>query len=356
MKKVLTYRSMPFAAEETFMFTVESFCNSVWGTSYAKVLSNVSKDGYKEFQIPKKGGMRTISCLETGAPLGRLQRCLLNNFLERQDIPVCVKGFRKGESYRSFLYEHIGSRFFLRLDIADFFPSITAEWIKNELSGLLVCDSNEGKDDLLNLIADIVTLEDKLPQGACTSPAVSNLVMARIDQRITKYCQAFHMRYTRYADDLLFSSDDFCYSEKKWFIRKMKYILRSKGLALNYSKIKFGEGEFALNGYIISDRGIRLSRNRLSDIKHTVAFVRDNHDLIDRCGVEAFLVDVNKLPLKYRNLRTYPFKTVFQLLQYLCGYRAFLISMMDDMYAQTSFQKELLRLIYKIEAQIILLT
>ena len=136
----------------------------------------------------------------------------------------------------------------------------------------------------------------------------------------------------------------------------MKYILRSKGLALNYSKIKFGEGEFALNGYIISDRGIRLSRNRLSDIKHTVAFVRDNHDLIDSCGVEAFLVDVNKLPLKYRNLRTYPFKTVFQLLQYLCGYRAFLISMMDDMYAQTSFQKELQRLIYKIEAQIIRLT
>lgn len=202
------------------MFTVESFCNSVWGASYAKVLSNVSKDGYKEFQIPKKGGMRTISYLERGAPLGRLQRCLLNNFLERQDIPVCVKGFRKGESYRSFLYEHIGSRFFLRLDIADFFPSITAEWIKNELSGLLVCDSNEGKDDLLNLIADIVTLEDKLPQGACTSPVVSNLVMARIDQRITKYCQAFHMRYTRYADDLLFSSDDFCYSEKSGLSEK----------------------------------------------------------------------------------------------------------------------------------------
>ena len=67
MKKVLTYRSMPFAAEATFMFTVESFCNSVWGTSYAKVLSNVSKDGYKEFQIPKKGGMRTISCLERGS-------------------------------------------------------------------------------------------------------------------------------------------------------------------------------------------------------------------------------------------------------------------------------------------------
>ena len=117
------------------MFTVESFCNSVWGTSYAKVLSNVSKDGYKEFQIPKKGGMRTISCLERGAPLGRLQRCLLNNFLERQDIPVCVKGFRKGESYRSFLYEHIGSRFFLRLDIADFFRQLLQSGLKMSFRG-----------------------------------------------------------------------------------------------------------------------------------------------------------------------------------------------------------------------------
>ena len=173
------------------MFTIESFCNLVWVTSYSKVLQKVSKDDYKEFELPKKDGTRTINYLEKDSELWELQRRLLDNYLIKQDLPVCVKGFKKGESYKSFLSEHIGAEFFLRIDIASFFSSISDSCIKNELSNLLTCDSDDGKDKLLDLICDIVTLEDKLPQGACTSPTVSNLVMARIDQRITKYCQVF---------------------------------------------------------------------------------------------------------------------------------------------------------------------
>lgn len=248
--------------------------------------------------------------------------------------------------------EHIGAEFFLRIDIASFFPSISDSCIKNELSNLLTCDSDDGKDKLLDLICDIVTLEDKLPQGACTSPTVSNLVMARIDQRITKYCQVFNIRYTRYADDLLFSSRIFNFAEKKWFIKKIKYILSSQKLKLNYSKIKFGQKELVLNGYVISDREIRLSRNRLSDIRRIVKFSKENHHLIDQFGPEKFILEANKLPLKYRNLNVYPFGTVFQFVQYMCGYRAFLISMTNNNYTLTPFQKELQRLIRRIETQI----
>ena len=46
------------------MSTLESFCNLVWGTSYFKVTQKISKNDYKEFQIPKKGGMRTINYLD----------------------------------------------------------------------------------------------------------------------------------------------------------------------------------------------------------------------------------------------------------------------------------------------------
>lgn len=334
------------------MFTIESFCNLIWVTSYSKVLQKVSKDDYKEFELPKKDGTRTINYLEKDSELWELQRRLLDNYLIKQDLPVCVKGFKKGESYKSFLSEHIGAEFFLRIDIASFFSSISDSCIKNELSNLLTCDSDDGKDKLLDLICDIVTLEDKLPQGACTSPTVSNLVMARIDQRITKYCQVFNIRYTRYADDLLFSSRIFNFAEKKWFIKKIKYILSSQNLKLNYSKIKFGQKELVLNGYVISDCEIRLSRNRLSDIRRIVKFSKENHHLIDQFGPEKFILEANKLPLKYRNLNVYPFGTVFQFVQYMCGYRAFLISMTNNNYTLTPFQKELQRLIRRIEAQI----
>lgn len=334
------------------MFTLESFCNLIWGTSYSKVLRKVSKDDYIQFDLPKKGGKRTISYLEKSSELWELQYHLLDNYLTKQDIPVCVKGFRKGESYHSFLSEHVGAKFFLRIDIDSFFPSIHDSCIKNEFSHFLMCDSDDEKDKLLDLICDVVTLDGKLPQGTCTSPMISNLIMARIDQRITKYCQIFHIRYTRYADDLLFSSVSFDFAEKKWFIKKIKYILNSQKLKLNYSKLKFGQNEFVLNGYVISDLGIRLSRNRLSDIRRVVRFTKESGYLIDQFGADRFISEANKLPLKHRNLNIYPFKTIFQFTQYLCGYRAFLISLADNNYAQTRFQKELQRLIRRIEAQI----
>lgn len=334
------------------MFTLESFCNLVWGTSYFKVSQKITKSDYKEFQIPKKDGVRTINYLDKDAPLGEIQQQLLSNCLRKQDLPICVKGFRRGESYRSFLSEHIGSEFFLRIDIASFFPSISETLIKNEFSNLVTCSIEEEKTKILDLICEIVTLDGRLPQGACTSPMVSNIVMARLDQRITKYCQVFNVRYTRYADDLLFSSKSFDFAQKKWFIKKIKYILASQNLRLNYSKLKLGSKEFALNGYIISANGIRLSRNRLSDIRHSVTFANDKHTLLITHGADVFLSAANSMPLKYRDLKQYPFTTVFQFVQYLCGYRSFLISMVDDNNPSSAFQKDLQRLIRRTEKAI----
>lgn len=335
------------------MFTIESFCNLVWKTSYSKVLQKVSKSDYMEFSLPKKGGTRTINYLKRESELWELQHQLLCNFLIKQNLPICVKGFRKGESYKTFLSEHIGAKYFLRVDISSFFPSITEAHIKDALSSLLLCNSSDDEDKLLNLICDITTLNGVLPQGACTSPAVSNIVMARLDQRITKYCQVFDVRYTRYADDLLFSSRSLNFSEKKWFLKKVKFILSSQSFRLNYSKIKYGNEKLVLNGYIISNDGICLSRRRLSDIRHVVSFAKSKNEVLEKNGAERFLELANGLPLRYRDLNSSPFKSVFQFVQFLCGYRAFLISMIDLNYQSTPFQKELQRLIKRIERQII---
>lgn len=335
------------------MFTIESFCNNIWETSYSKISQNIKKDVYKEFKIPKKNGYRVINYLDRDTDLWKIQHRLLTKFLKNQNFPVCVKGFLQGESYHSFLAEHIGSKFFLRIDISSFFPSVTDTQIKTELSKLLSCNLSTDKEKILNLICDITTLNSSLPQGACTSPAMSNLVMARIDQRITKYCQIFEITYTRYADDLLFSSSCFNFREKPWFLKKIKHILSTQHLKLNYSKIKFGQNELVLNGYIISNKGIRLSRNRLSDIRHVVSFAKHNYKLIKELGNEKFLQKLNSLPMKHRNLYKYPFKTLFQFTQYMCGYRAFLISLIDENYAETSFQKELQCLIHNLEEQIV---
>lgn len=202
----------------------------------------------------------------------------------------------------------------------------------------------------MDLICEIVTLDDSLPQGASTSPSISNLVMARLDQRILKYCQAFNVNYTRYADDLLFSSIDFSFREKAWFTKKIKYILATYSFKLNYSKMKYGNGDLSLNGYIVSSDGIRLSRSRLSDIRRILSFCNINGNMIAEKKFNVFLLLINKIPLNHRNLLNYPFTTFFSFLQYLRGYRAFLISWLDnDEFSMTAFQKELQKVICRIE-------
>lgn len=103
------------------------------------------------------------------------------------------------------------------------------------------------------------------------------------------------MKYTRYADDMLFSSETFDFN-KKWFVRKIKYILNSIELKLNYSKLKISNDEISLNGYVISKDGIRLSRSRLSDIRHILSFSERNYN-VAKTDNEKFILEANKLQL-----------------------------------------------------------
>ena len=333
------------------MYTKESFCEFIFDSTYNNIKQIISNKNYLEFTIPKKNGFRKINYLPEDSGLALLQKKLSDRFLNKQDLPVCVKGFRRGESYNSFLYTHIGAKYFLRIDIISFFSSLTKEIVELELFDLIKRNVDDEVEDLVELICEIVTYNDSVPQGAYSSPIISNIVMARIDQRITKYCQIFNVRYTRYADDLLFSSSSFNFKEKRWFLRKIKYILSSKKLKVNYSKLKYAENEIVLNGYVISNKEIRLSRNRLHDIRRITTFVDKNYHMNVE-DKDEFLKGINDLNLKHYNIKENKFKTVFQVSQYLCGYRAFIISMLDKYHEDYRHQKELRRLIRRIEKQI----
>ena len=205
--------------------TIESFCKSIWNLTHKQVNSSIIKKDYKHYDVPKKNGYRTITFLPETSPLYSLQKNFNKYYLSKQELPICVKGFIKGENYISYLESHIGSKYFVRMDIKDFFPSITYDMIKGTFSNLISFDSDEDKEGILKLVADICTYEGTIPQGVPTSPAISNIVMARIDQRVTKYCHILGITYTRYADDMLFSRKTFNFKMKKWFIKKIKYIL-----------------------------------------------------------------------------------------------------------------------------------
>lgn len=236
----------------------------------------------------------------------------------------------------------------MRVDIHDFFGSIKKNTIENMLASIVLISDTDKKSEIISMISEIVTLNDCLPQGACTSPAVSNLCFVPLDQRITKYCQKLGVRYTRYADDLLFSSDNFNFNEKKWFLRTIRKILRTQNLKLNYSKIKFSKEELNINGFVIGNSCIHISRKRCSDLKRILYNINQNKDLI-KTNPDDALKTINSTKLLYKNLENNPFLDYYRIIQFINGYRSFLISWLDSWSSDESNQKEIKRLINKCE-------
>lgn len=96
----------------------------------------VQKDAaYEEFDIPKQnGGVRKICAVKKEAALFRIQKNFQSFYLKQIVIPVCVKGFCIGGSYNSYLEEHCGNSYFLRIDIKDFSPQSPVPMLERALN------------------------------------------------------------------------------------------------------------------------------------------------------------------------------------------------------------------------------
>ena len=207
---------------------------------------------YESFEIPKKNGMREIHTPAKnngGMKLIQVQKNLYRNFLCKLQIATPAHGFVKGKNYQTFLEPHLGNSFFMRLDIENFFSSFSLELLDT------VLHEHIENEEAYFVVKELCTLHDELPQGICTSPVLSNVLFRRIDQRILKYCQTIEegrrhnhdleleqgermvICYTRYADDMLFSSNCFDFKENLNFLRMVRRILRENGFWLNNPKV-----------------------------------------------------------------------------------------------------------------------
>lgn len=181
---------------------------------YHRTLSTTSH--YQTFRIPKKtGGFRTIS-----APMPRLksaQYWIQQNILSKIPTLECVHGFVPGRSIVTNATPHIHQDVVINLDIKDFFPSITESQV------ITIFQKIGYPVNIAVLLARLCTMpiehrvqldgqdfilcmnERILPQGAPTSPSLSNHAFAIADQEFMQICASHNLQYTRYADDLTFS-------------------------------------------------------------------------------------------------------------------------------------------------------
>ena len=171
---------------------------------------------YVRFTIPKRDGTER----PIWAPKKRLkaaQRWILHHIVERLPVHGAAQGFLVGRSILSNALVHQNPKILLKMDIKEFFPTVTWKRVKGVFRR---AGYRDGISTLLALVCteaprEIVTVEGKtyyvslgprcLPQGAPTSPALTNALCLRLDRRLVGLAQKYGWRYTRYADDLTFS-------------------------------------------------------------------------------------------------------------------------------------------------------
>ncbi len=181
---------------------------------------------YKVFEIAKKsGGVRHI---EAPDPVTKKrQRDYLEYLYKAYPASPYTHGFTPNKSIITNAKPHTDKKWVYSVDIKDFFPSVTLEKVKAlgfKLKwGLCFYDFKDGKNK-------------RLPQGAPTSPYIANLYLKKFDYKTAKKLAEFNIAYTRYADDITFSGNDYNGMEKalSFIIRQ----LNRYGFEINYKKVK----------------------------------------------------------------------------------------------------------------------
>ena len=228
------------------------------------VNSNVSH--YRMFQIPKRsGGHRNIS-----APYPALLECqswIYENILAKIKIHPAAQGFTTKKSIITNAKIHINQNHFLKIDLKDFFPSITINQVIN------VFKSIGYTNKVAYYLASICCCENVLPQGAPTSPALSNIVGKTLDKRLYSFARTYDLKYSRYADDLAFSGEQI----PSKFIEYISDIIRSCGFSVNDRKTILQQQKNRrriITGISISDDAIKIPREYKRKLKQEIHCIR----------------------------------------------------------------------------------
>jgi RNA-directed DNA polymerase len=177
------------------------------GVRLAKInywLYKVPSDArYRSFQLARTGGRPPRTIEAPIKPIKDIQRRLLR-LLEGQYRPhYGAHGYIAGRSIATNARIHVGQRWLLRVDLTDFFTSINFGRVR----GLFLARPFSFPPEVATLVAHICCHKNHLPQGAPTSPLVSNLVCRRLDMQLGELAVTERCFYTRYCDDITFSTN-----------------------------------------------------------------------------------------------------------------------------------------------------
>jgi len=239
---------------------------------------------YVRFQVPKKsgGGMRELSAPHHD--LAATQQWILMHILEKIPTNDAAHGFVPGRGTMTNATPHIGRATVINLDLKDFFPSITFPRVKGifqelgyspavaTILALLCTECPRRKIEYNGKTVHVAIGVRGLPQGACTSPALSNLLARRLDSRLNGLAKKMGFTYTRYADDITFSGSKESAAKTGYLLARVRHIVADEKLTVNETKtrVQRPNSRQSVTGIVVNQRPNvpRRVRRRLRAILH----------------------------------------------------------------------------------------
>ena len=234
--------------ERNFLLSFYSFNDKLSDNEKIKklyIMSNHIENYYNCFKITKRNG-KERNILSPYKELKMIQYHILNDLLYDKRVSEYAKAYVKNVGLVDNVKVHQGHKFILKLDITSFFENISYVDIFN------VFKEYGFSDRICGLLAHLTTYDDYLPQGAPTSPYLSNLVLRDFDYLVGNWCKNNNINYTRYSDDMTFSMNEY----NPNLIRYIRINLYKYGLELNNDKICLinNSSKQKITGIVVNDK------------------------------------------------------------------------------------------------------
>ena len=250
---------------------------------------------YVTFEVPKKsGGTRTLSAPHR--TLASCQQWILDRIVGILPAEPEAHGFLPGRSILTNASPHAGRAVVVNMDLEDFFPSVGYRRVRGVFRRLgyspsvatvlaLLCTECPRRTVVYDgTTYHVATAPRGLPQGACTSPGLSNQVARRLDRRLAGLAGKLGATYTRYADDLTFSGDQALDAKVGYLMARVRHLAQAEGFRVNEAKSRVLRRNAAqvVTGLVVNDRpGVpRDEVRRLRAILHRAR--RDGLDAQNR--------------------------------------------------------------------------
>ncbi|MBR0037359.1 MAG: RNA-directed DNA polymerase [Bacteroidales bacterium] len=268
-------RDLGFDTDKFYPFTMKQllyYCNP-----------NHAFHRYRQFKIKKKsGGYRQITAPRNQSFMILLQS--VNEILKSIYTPSeYAMGFTENRSVVTNAAVHRAQNYVFNIDLKDFFPSVEQGRVMKRLtlapfnfspqialavSGL--CSMRVKREQPLETKQHDLDKQFMyvLPQGAPTSPIITNMICDTLDRRLAGLAKRFGLCYTRYADDITFSSMHYVYSEKGEFRNELARIISTQGFVINEAKTrlqKLGSRQ-EVTGVIVSEK-LNVTKKYVREIR-----------------------------------------------------------------------------------------